>query len=207
MILEYIIVIMIVLFSVICHEISHGWVAYRLGDPTAKSKGRLTLNPLKHIDPIGTVLVPLILKLLPGNIIFGWAKPVPVNFARLRNPKRDIIFVAFAGPAANLLCAFLASRILFLNIPPFVRELVSIAVLINLVLALFNLIPIPPLDGSRIVLGLLPKRIGYFYSQLEPFGFIILIIVIFQFRLIRYVWPIVEFLAAQLAPPHLFLIH
>lgn len=158
--------------AVILHECAHGWVALKFGDPTAKLLGRLTLNPFKHIDPIGTVLVPIITKLTLG-FPFGWAKPVPVNFANLNNPKRDMIFVALAGPAVNIVLALVAS--VLIHIGPNIFEL---AVKINLMLAIFNMIPIPPLDGSRVVAGLLPTSLARKYLYLEPFGFIIVIVLL-----------------------------
>lgn len=158
--------------AVILHECAHGWVALKFGDPTAKLLGRLTLNPFKHIDPIGTVLVPIITKLTLG-FPFGWAKPVPVNFANLNNPKRDMIFVALAGPAVNIVLALAAS---FLY--PFGPKIFGLAVGINLMLATFNMMPIPPLDGSRVVAGLLPTSLARKYLYLEPFGFIIVIVLL-----------------------------
>ena len=158
--------------AVILHEYAHGWVALKLGDPTAKLLGRLTLNPLKHIDPIGTILVPIITKLTLG-FPFGWAKPVPVNFTNLRNPKRDMILVAAAGPAINIVLALIAS-VLF----PLGPQIFGLAVVINLMLAVFNMIPIPPLDGSRILAGFLPTSLARQYLFLEPFGFIILIVLL-----------------------------
>lgn len=158
--------------AVILHECAHGWVALKFGDPTAKLLGRLTLNPFKHIDPIGTVLVPIITKLTLG-FPFGWAKPVPVNFANLNNPKRDMIFVALAGPAVNIVLALVAS--VFLSFAP---KIFSLAVVINLMLATFNMMPIPPLDGSRVVAGLLPTSLARKYLYLEPFGFIIVIVLL-----------------------------
>jgi Zn-dependent protease len=158
--------------AVILHECAHGWVALKFGDPTAKLLGRLTLNPFKHIDPIGTVLVPIITKLTLG-FPFGWAKPVPVNFANLNNPKRDMIFVALAGPAVNIVLALVAS--VFLSFAP---KIFGLAVVINLMLATFNMMPIPPLDGSRVVAGLLPTSLARKYLYLEPFGFIIVIVLL-----------------------------
>ncbi|MFA5260974.1 MAG: site-2 protease family protein [Candidatus Omnitrophota bacterium] len=168
-----IILIIIVLFvSVIFHEIAHGWAAYLLGDPTAKMAGRLTLNPLRHIDPLGTFIVPAVLKLM-GFSPIGWAKPVPINYSNLRAPKRDMLWVALAGPATNIGLALLSSA--FLRVVPasFFRDLLSIVVLLNLLLAVFNLIPVPPLDGSRILMGLLPMRWVRKYAQLEPIGLLI----------------------------------
>lgn len=158
--------------AVILHEYAHGWAALKLGDPTAKILGRLTLNPIKHIDPIGTILVPIITKLTLG-FPFGWAKPVPVNFANLRNPKQDMIFVALAGPATNIVLALIATLLL-----PLSPDLFIMAIGINLMLAIFNMIPIPPLDGSRVVAGLLPTPLARQYLYLEPFGFIILLVLI-----------------------------
>jgi Zn-dependent protease len=158
--------------AIILHEYAHGWAALKLGDPTAKLLGRLTLNPIKHIDPIGTLVVPVVTTFTLG-FPFGWAKPVPVNFANLRNPKRDMILVAAAGPAINIIIALIASFFL-----PFGPQIFSMAVQVNLMLAIFNMIPIPPLDGSRVVAGLLPTRLARKYLYLEPFGFIILIILI-----------------------------
>ena len=168
-----IILLVVVLFvSVILHEIAHGWVAFLLGDSTARRAGRLTLNPLKHIDPLGTFVVPAVLKLL-GFFPIGWAKPVPVNFSNLRSPKRDMLWVALAGPATNIGIALLASAVLRFVPAPFWRDLLSIVILLNLLLASFNLIPIPPLDGSRVVMGLLPIRWVRKYAQLEPVGLLI----------------------------------
>jgi Zn-dependent protease len=172
-----------VLFAITLHEVAHGWVARKLGDPTAEMLGRLTLNPLKHIDPIGTVLIPLLLLVL-GGFIFGWAKPVPVTPQNLRNPRRDMAIVAAAGPLSNLLMAVFWVLIVKLafalsaNMPQFATPLsyMGIAgVTINLVLMVLNLIPLPPLDGGRVVNGLLPPRLSWQYSRIEPYGFFIIL--------------------------------
>lgn len=173
------------LFAITVHEVAHGWVANKLGDNTARMFGRLTLNPLKHIDPVGTVLVPGILLML-GGFIFGWAKPVPVNDRNLHNPRRDMALVALAGPMANFLMALgwalfakigLLLESEFATIP--MVYMGSAGIFINLVLMLLNLLPIPPLDGGRIAAGLLPPRLAWKYSKIEPFGFPILLILLF----------------------------
>jgi Zn-dependent protease len=158
------------LFSVIIHEVAHGWVAYRMGDPTAKWSGRLTLNPLKHLDPIGTAML-----FLAG---FGWAKPVPVNFNNISDRRKGLIFVSSAGVLANILFALFA--LLFIRLFPtfssgIAATLVYYVVQINITLAALNLIPIPPLDGSKILMGFVSKRTQYFLVSLEPYGFFIII--------------------------------
>ena len=174
------------LFAIVVHEVAHGWVAFRLGDSTAYMMGRLTLNPLKHIDLIGTVLVPLVLILTVG-FAFGWAKPVPVNFNKLRHPRRDTALVAAAGPGANLLMAIAWGLIIkitsilpagaaALALPLFYMGLFGIV--INLILMVFNLIPIPPTDGGRILTTLLPPSLGYQLSRLEPYGMIIILLLL-----------------------------
>ena len=196
MITDVVQIIFVLLFSVIFHECAHGWIAGKLGDPTARLAGRLTLNPLKHIDPLGTIIVPLVLRLL-GFLPLGWAKPVPVNFARLHHPKRDMIWVALAGPATNIGLAILFSQLLKLTALSFLQEFFILAVMVNLILAIFNLAPIPPLDGSRILMGLLPNSLARTYSRLEPFGLII-VSVLFNFGLLDFIWTIVAVLAALL---------
>ncbi|NVM56969.1 MAG: site-2 protease family protein [Desulfobacterales bacterium] len=177
------------LFAVTIHEAAHGWVAYRLGDPTAKWYGRLTLNPIKHLDLMGSLLLPLMLKLIGSPIIFGYAKPVPVNFSNLRNYRRDTILVASAGVAANLGCALVCGMIfqILLHFRSFWIEgilrhivldlfyMLGYSVLINSILAIFNLIPLPPLDGSRILSMLLPPQYSAQFASIERFGMIILI--------------------------------
>ncbi len=158
------------LYSVIFHELAHGWVAYRMGDPTAKSLGRLSLNPLKHLDPIGTVML-----FIFG---FGWAKPVPVNFNNLRDTRKGLILVSSAGITANMILAFLAFFLLRLLSPApsgVLATLLFYLAQINIILASFNLIPIPPLDGSKILMGFVPERFQYYLSRLEPFGLFIII--------------------------------
>jgi Zn-dependent protease len=158
------------LFSVIIHEVAHGWVAYRMGDPTAKWSGRLTLNPLKHLDPIGTLML-----FLAG---FGWAKPVPVNFNNLSDKRMGLIFVSSAGIVANILFAFIALlffRLFFTSFSGITHILVYYVVQINITLAALNLIPIPPLDGSKILMGIAWERTPYFFTRLEPYGFFIII--------------------------------
>ncbi len=186
----------IFLFAMTIHEVAHGWVAYKLGDPTAKFSGRLTLNPFSHIDPIGTILLPITL-ILMGFPAFGWAKPVPVNFMGLRNPKKDIMWVGAAGPLANLIFAFI--QIAVFRFFPVVHtsllgELLATSILINLILAVFNLIPIPPLDGSRILFSLLPPRLAMRYMSIEPFGIIIVIVLVWFGFLDWFVIPLVAFL-------------
>ncbi len=168
---EFIPVVTVLFVSVVFHEVAHGWVAYLLGDSTAYRSGRLTLNPLKHIDPVGTLLVPTVLKLM-GLPPFGWAKPVPINFLNFKRPQKDMIWVALAGPLTNVILALSASTFLRLWPLPlgFGRDLLTIIVFLNLLLAIFNLIPIPPLDGSRIVMGLLPMSLVRKYAQIEPIG-------------------------------------
>ncbi|MBI1422172.1 MAG: site-2 protease family protein [Gammaproteobacteria bacterium] len=170
------------LFAIVIHEVSHGWVAMRLGDRTAYAAGRLTLNPLKHIDPIGTILVPALLIITVG-FAFGWAKPVPINWNNLHHPKRDIALVAAAGPVANLLMAIFWALLVkigtllpqgfILSTPLIYMGLFGI--LINTVLMVFNLVPIPPTDGGRILTSLLPPRMAYSVSRIEPYGMFILI--------------------------------
>ena len=168
-----------VLFAITVHEASHGYVARMFGDTTAFVAGRVSLNPLKHIDPIGTIVVPAIMLLLSG-MMFGWAKPVPVNFGALRHPKRDMIWVAAAGPLSNLVMAIIWT--LFLTFQqaigsdePFFQAMALAGVQVNLIFMALNLLPIPPLDGGRILVGLLPNALAYRVARLEPFGFFIVI--------------------------------
>ena len=172
-----------VLFAITIHEVAHGWVAKKLGDPTAMMMGRLTLNPLKHIDPIGTVVVPLALVLM-GGFIFGWAKPVPVTWANLKNPKRDMALVALAGPLANLVMAFgwaLILKVGFVLGDDFnwlawpLIYMGGAGILINGVLMLLNLLPVPPLDGGRVMAGLLPGPWAWKLSRIEPYGLMIMV--------------------------------
>jgi len=183
--------IMLFFLAVVIHEFAHGWMAYKLGDPTAKHSGRLTLNPIAHIDPIGTVILPLFLIMTGSPILFGWAKPVPVNFRALHNPKKDMIWVGLAGPGANIILAIIISLIIKLKVAFIPFQILEYFMALNLVLAIFNLIPIPPLDGSRVVMGLLPTKLAYQYIQLERFGFIIIVIMLYLGLFQIIIWPIV----------------
>ena len=170
--LAFIVLSVLLLYSIIFHELAHGWVAYKMGDPTAKLMGRLTLNPLKHLDPIGTLML-----LIIG---FGWAKPVPVNLENIPIDKRrkGIILVSAAGITANIICAFIALLLLQLLAPgpeDIMYKILHLLAFINILLAAFNLIPIPPLDGSKIIMGFAPESVNRVLYQIEPFGIIIVI--------------------------------
>lgn len=180
-------------FAITCHEVSHGYVANRLGDPTARLMGRLTLNPIKHIDPVGTIILPLILTAM-GGVIFGYAKPVPINPLNFRDPKKHMAISAAAGPITNISLAILSSLIIFLVIVPLMNLLQSnsanailvplysmfkFSIQINLFLAALNLMPVLPLDGGRVLVGLLPHKQANAYSKLEPYGLIIFFGLIF----------------------------
>mgnify|MGYP000044196272 FL=1 len=189
-----------VLFAITVHEVAHGWVALKLGDRTAQMLGRLTLNPFKHIDPIGTVLVPGLLLLL-GGFVFGWAKPVPVSYQNLHQPKRDMALVAAAGPAANFIMAVIWAIVAKLGLMLIHADIslgqpmmfMGVAgVLINTMLMMLNLLPIPPLDGSRVLSSWLPGPVAYKFSRIEPYGFFILLGLLYFGILSLILWPLVS---------------
>jgi Zn-dependent protease len=173
-----------VLFAIPLHEAAHGLAAWRLGDDTAYRLGRVTLNPLRHIDPFGTVILPALLLMAHSPFLFGYAKPVPVAFNRLRNPRRDTILVAAAGPAMNIILAFVSGLLIHIGVRlPFAAadwavQTLDRSILLNLILALFNMIPLPPLDGGRVAVGLLPKPIGLRLAKIERHGILILLVLL-----------------------------
>ncbi|PKN01795.1 MAG: site-2 protease family protein [Elusimicrobia bacterium HGW-Elusimicrobia-1] len=200
----------ILLFSVILHEYAHGWMAERKGDDTARVMGRLTFNPLAHIDPVGSVLLPLIAALTGGPLI-GWAKPVPVNPYRLNDPTRDMMWVGAAGPVSNLLLAVVCSfALFFLKFAGIEDKLIysflGYAVVINVLLPVFNMVPVPPLDGSRVLSGLLPSRIAYEYMKIEPYGIFIIFILISSGFFWRLIMPAVYAIVGLLVGWHTMII-
>jgi Zn-dependent protease len=192
-----------VIFAITLHEAAHGYVAKHFGDLTADMAGRISLNPAKHIDPVGTILVPLMMFLVSklmmgGGFLFGWAKPVPVNFNQLRRPKRDMLWVAAAGPGANLLMAFFWAMVIKLGLgisesiyakPMILMGIAGIE--INVILMVLNLLPLPPLDGGRIAVSLLPNRLAWKFAQIEPYGFPILLILLISGVLGVILWPLI----------------
>jgi Zn-dependent protease len=198
----------VLLFSLTVHETAHAWTADRLGDPTARLLGRVSLNPIVHADPIGTVLFPL-LAIVGGVPLIGWAKPVPVNVRRLRHDRRDYVLVAAAGPASNLLLATVAALALGVlpispvmlgepNVSAPIASLLSRAVQINVLLAVFNMIPIPPLDGGNVIGGLLPRRLALTFDKVRPYGFVLLYALMLSGRLSDIVVPPSNFLLSWL---------
>ena len=192
-----------ILLAITVHEASHGYAAKYFGDLTAERMGRISLNPFKHIDPVGTILLPA-LTLFFGGVLFGWAKPVPVNFGNLRNPKKDMFWVAAAGPASNFVMAVLWSLLLgvikyelsrgvYSPSFPFLLQMSFVGVTINVVLMVLNLLPMPPLDGGRIAVSLLPNNLAFKLAQVEKYGFAILIALMFTGVLNKIIGPFIDF--------------
>lgn len=188
-----------ILFAITVHEVAHGWIASKLGDQTARMMGRLTLNPIKHIDPVGTILVPLVM-LMFTPFLLGWAKPVPVDWRNLRRPRQDMAWVALAGPAANLLMlifwALIAKLVIVsgagnqgYGVP--VMAMAMAGIFINIILMVLNLIPIPPLDGSRVLSAVLPPKQALVYNRLEPYGLIIVLVLLVTGVLGKFFLPVV----------------
>ena len=188
-----------ILFAITLHEAAHGWVANKLGDPTAKSLGRITLNPIKHIDPIGTIVVPLFLA-MASPFVMGWAKPVPVQPRYFKSPLLDMALVAVAGPVSNFIMACIWAmfvKVVYLSLDnspllTFLAEMARNGIIINIVLMVLNLLPIPPLDGSRVMAGILPKKLALPYIRLEKFGMIIILLLLVSGILGKIMWPFVE---------------
>lgn len=200
-----------VILAITLHEAAHGYVAMRFGDLTAYAAGRVTLNPLRHIDPVGTIALPLALlaigKLLGGgSVLFGWAKPVPVNFGNLRQPKRDMLWVAIAGPASNLIMALIWAGMLKVSLMfPQAHFALPLALMgaagvyINVIFMVLNLLPLPPLDGGRILVSVLPHRLAYRVARLERWGFLILLALLFTGILGALLWPLIHITIAGIA--------
>ncbi len=192
-----------VILAITMHEAAHGYVAKHYGDFTAFNEGRISLNPTKHIDPIGTILVPMTLFIvskftLGAGFLFGWAKPVPVNFSNLRRPKHDMLWVAAAGPGANLLMAFFWALLIKLSLvmpeSAYAKPMILMGIAgieINVILMVLNLLPLPPLDGGRMAASLLPHQISYYFSKIEPYGLMILLVLLFSGVLGAVVWPMI----------------
>ena len=189
-----------VLFAITLHEAAHGWVASKLGDPTARQLGRITMNPIKHVDLVGTVIIPLVLALSRTGFIFGWAKPVPVDPRHFKQPLLDMALVALAGPVSNFVMACGWALVITSSKGMLADSSMAIhlmragqaGMLINIVLMVLNLVPIPPLDGGRVVAGVLPKDIALAYMRIEPFGMWIIIALLFSGLLGKILWPVVQ---------------